>query len=751
MSNPLRAPRDYVPGQRTVFPCSYMEKSDHPKLVEIEEVGRNLDVWRAKLAVLDLAPCRSMVIPKKDTVIKNVLQTEKETYASAMNDGLQIRTRTGWAYDICKGVYACLPEECPTYPFTERDVVGTRAEATLKATGGTIYSMNRLLRYYPHKGEAVQRPCTRAEAAAALRSCGLDLSELDQDQLRPYPLIFKEDAENLRINLVADNGFPVGGDMTDTMAAQKVFGFAKTIRNKAMEVAKRSGPRAIFEWVREQEAETKEAVFWALKGKTKGDFYKKAKVGDGEMRFYNAFPRQVVLNEQVATQVLERHAKHILDNPLDIHSGIGLSLVRGGAQDLVAAMQQQLDAHGVAFVHVGDDSWVVVRAGSKLVSFALDCSSFDLTQHGDCTLEVHAALRNVLEKVDAVAANIWYALARERVVVLVGAAAVRMKHAGPSGMPLQSKVNDMLMDIMIRRVLNEGTEQEWLQEERLDALLQRVGDDMGFRVRLEDYSVQEVDTIEEFLAQAPVLFIGYYFYKEEGVVRVVADLPRSMAQMPYPSQNWVKSKHDLELREAMRLGSIYMSQGVYPLCARKAQETYQMLVEDLLEKALAKYGDVEEKALGFAVNDDVFGPAAIPSLSGLLAAVRRPLNTLWDPELPNVSTFVVLDWAGEVEEEERARGADRPVDETARYPARAMGHVAKATHPVTWANWGRPPPTAVWTPAKAPRQREQEGPSRAPGFKKTRLGVVLDEEDSEEYMSDLDDDYYENFIEYPLD
>jgi hypothetical protein len=103
----------------------------------------------------------------------------------------------------------------------------------------------------------------------------------------------------------------------------------------------------------------------------------------------------------------------------------------------VDALQVQLDAHGCGFVHVGDDSLVVVKVGDQMVSFALDCSSFDLTQHGDCTKEVHDALRGVLEQVDAVAANIWHALARERVAVIVGGAAVRMKHAGPSGMPLQ--------------------------------------------------------------------------------------------------------------------------------------------------------------------------------------------------------------------------------------------------------------------------------------------------------------------------
>lgn len=748
MSNPLRAPLNYVPGNRTVFPDAYLDLKEHPKLQDVEKVGKNLDVWRARLADLDLEPCRSMVIQKKDTVLAHVHQKTKDAYATAQNGGIQLRIRGGTAYNLCRGVFACLPESEEQYPFVTKRAVGDRAEVTLRVSGGTIYSMNRIMKYYPKRGAVLERPITKAEAATALRSCGLDLAGLEPDQLKPYPLIYDETKDsNMRINTTSDNGFPVGGDMTDALAAGKVFGFAKTIRMDAMAVAKRTGPRSLYGWVREQEESVKTSVFWALKGKTKGDSYKKGKVADAELRFYNVFPRQVMLNQQVATQVLEKHSRNILEDPETLHSGIGVSLVRGGAQQLVLALQKQLDAHGAGFTHVGDDSWVVVQVGDMLVSFALDCSSFDWTQHGDCTLEVHGALRNTLERVDAVAANLWYALARERVVVLVGGAAVRMKHAGPSGMPLQSKVNDMLMDVMIRRTLTEGTEAEWLDEGQLDKLLQRVGDGMGFKVRLEAYKALPVKTLKDFLAEAPVLFIGYYFYVEEGVVRVVADLPRSMAQMPYPSQNWVKKRHDLDLVEAMRMGSIYMSQGIYPKCARKAQETFQMLAEDLLVKAIEEYGDVEEASLKFAVSGDVHGPEAIPSLSGLLEAVRRPLGTLWDPELPSESTFVLLDWAGEVEEEERTRGADRPVDETARYPAKGLGHVAQPTHPVTWANWGRPPPTAVWTPAKAPKQREQPA-VRQVGSKKVRLGSVYPGEDSEEFLSDLDDDHYENYDDW---
>lgn len=198
--------------------------------------------------------------------------------------------------------------------------------------------------------------------------------------------------------------------------------------------------------------------------------------------------------------------------------------------------------------------------------------------------------------------------------------------------------------------------------------------------------------------------------------------------------------------EAMRLGSIYMSQGIYPEEGRAAQEAFKLTVEQMLEDVIRKYGDVQDDSLLFAVSGDVHGPAPIASLTGLLAAVRRPLSALWDWEPPMVAESELLygAWADDVEREELERGADRPADLTPSVRPVAIKHKPVPTHPATWDNWGRPPPTAVWGPDKAPRQRFRVEKVSGP-MRNARIGKVLPDDDSEGFMSDLDDDEYEEY------
>lgn len=744
MSNPLRAPTAYLPADKNTFPDAFINLKDHPKLQEIERAGKDLVAARKKIEHCDMDPFRSVAIPKHLTVIPEVHQKAGDVYATAQAGKLNFRIRSKQAHTVCSQVFRQLPDESEKFGFLTKKAVGDRASVTLSASGGTTLSLNRLAEYYPAKNSVVDNPPTREEALMALQRCGLVLRDKDSDQLKPYPLVFTEGVENMKVNLNSDNGYPVGGKLNDDLARQKVNGLARHIRSEAVAYAKLKGARALVDWKREQEESNPE--LWLVKGKTKGDYYKVSKLGAGMLRFYNAFPRQVVLNMQVATQVMERQASNI-SNGTQFHSGLGISLVRGGAEDLVDVMDQQLKLKGYAYVHVGDDSWVAVKVGEEIVLFALDCSSFDLTQHGDATLQVHTAIRDELEKVDAVAANLWFAMARERLVVLVGGAVVRMKHAGPSGMPLQSKVNDVLMDIMIDRTLSRANEATFVSESSLDALLQDVGKGMGFSVRLESYTRLPVRTIKEAIGLQPFLFVGYYFYTEEGQVRVVADLPRSMAQMPYPSQTWVKKDLELELAEAMRLGSIYMSQGIYPEEARAAQNAYKEQALLLIEKAIRNHGDVENVSLRFAVGTGPHGPDAEASLSGLKKALEKPLEELWlaPQELASTSTFISNpgDWYDDLLEEEKVRGADRPLDLTEQTKKLYVRQKAVPTHPPTWENWGRPPPTAVWGPPKAPKQQTYKtvGYTTKGKGHTTRIGKVLPEEDEEEWFDDYDSDY----------
>jgi hypothetical protein len=568
---------------------------------------------------------------------------------------------------------------------------------------GTEGSLGRIAKAYPKKGVSPPaHPITRDEAASALDYCGIRMSLLDKVYLRPYPLVPREgDAVGITVNPVSDNGFPVLGKWKDPGAAEKCMGLAKDIRAQ-LERAHREGPNGVWRWLRGMEATNKELV--AVRGKTKGDYYSPEKVERAEMRFYNAFPRQMMLNMQVATQVMEMNARPIAVDNLS-RSAIGKTLVRGGADELVEALDWQLSAHGAAYVHVGDDSWVIVRRGERLAMFALDCSNFDLTQHATVTAAVHEVVRDELRLIDPVAAELWYAYARERIVVVAGSMVRRFKHAGPSGMPLQSKVNDMLMDVMIRRTL-KGL--DTLDETAVATRVEQAGSGMGFVVRLEQYWEGDVRTLRDALAQRPFLFVGYYFHVEEGRVKVHCDVPRMLAQLPYPTTKWMR-KEEVPVKEAMRLGSIYMNLGLPTSELVPAFEEYRRTVEHMLEDALAKYGDRNEPALKWAVQEVANGPPLEPSLSGLLAAVRRPPEALWDVPAQEQAREAVASavWADMVEAEEREADAavgltrDRPAEASVR-PIRVP--VGRANvRPATLANDGRPPPTSALPRLRVPR------------------------------------------------
>jgi len=470
-------------------------------------------------------------------------------------------------------------------------------------------------------------------------------------------------------------------------------------------------------WVRE--AERARPWLVAVRGKAKADYYSQEKVVGAKMRFYNAFPRQVMLLMQQATQVMEQNARNILTG--GGHSGIGVSLVRGGAADLVGVLDLQLRARGRAYVHVGDDSWVVLRDEKlgRVHMFALDCSNFDLTQHGSVTKAVHEAVHAELRCVDAISADLWLAYARERLVVVTGSLVRRFRHAGPSGMPLQSKVNDVLMDVMVSRTLLELGEPAW-SEDQVARAVEKVGRGMGFTVRLEQYWSGQATSLVEALEQRPFLFIGYYFHVRGGQVLVCCDVPRTFAQVPFPSLRWCKSDKELQVMEAMRLGSICLNLGMPTRDLEASFAAFRGAAVQLIERTVGAFGDSADERLRWAVQESPFGTATLPSLSGLLRVLRAGPEHLWaerDVELPSHSSWLpaTTSWAEEMDREEEEEAAAlglslaRPLaDLSVRAVTLPRGRVP--THPVTAHNDGRPPPTAVWTPARPPR--EAPAPSR---------------------------------------
>lgn len=280
-------------------------------------------------------------------------------------------------------------------------------------------------------------------------------------------------------------------------------------------------------------------------------------------------------------------------------------------------------------------------------------------------------------------------------------------------MPLQSKVNDVLMDVALQRVQKRWT--RGLQEEGVDALLMGIGEGMGFSIRVEQYQELEAGTIREALKSTSFLFIGYYFHNKNGddIVRVHADIARTFSQVPYPNQKWTFAKGELAVKEAMRLGSIALGLGQPCPETKGAIAAFKAAARELVRQALNGGADVENEMLRWAVQENPWGPEVAPSLQGLLRALDRPAELLWEtrePELPSESVLLTS-WAEDVESQERidakAEGSvvDRPAGRSVR--AARIPHAQAPTHPVTARNDGRPPPTAVWGPDKPKRDQDR--------------------------------------------
>lgn len=668
---------------------------------ESAKMYKRLEVASALLNTLDMVPMKAVVIPKRDTVDPGVLQKNGEALAHAKVGVPAPRVRSALAKALVVSAYQKLPAD----GYINQSMVADKMRQVVYVDGGTEGTLGRLSKAYPKLGSPGPRyPVTVGEALSGLRNSGIDMARLPAPARRPYPLLPLDAEQGVTVNPKSDNGFPVGGQWDTPLAAQKCMGLALYV-----EETLRKAP-SVREQMLKWEAEAPHLVL--VKGKAKADFYSPNKVAGALLRFYNAFPRQIMLNMQKATQVLELNSKSILDSD-ELHTGIGISLVRGGGADLVQALDAQLGRDGAAYVHVGDDSWVVVRTVErKLCMFALDCSNFDLTQHATVTETVHAALRDELRTVDAKAAELWHYYARERMVVVTGTLVRKLKHGGPSGMPLQSKVNDVLMDVMIQRTLAKlrGTE---CTELEVAAAVEVAGAGMGFEVRLEQYWQGTAETLVEALEQQPFLFIGYYFHVRGAQVRVHADIPRTFAQVPYPSQKWTTTKRELELREAMRLGSIALNLGMPSASLEEAFGVFRTGAIELVRKVLDLHGDVKDHALRWAVQESPWATVTEPSLKGLLRALERDAGLLWlhkEPELFSTSELLPLSWGDQVEEEERreteAAGGvvDRPASVSGVRTVVPLLRPA-TTHPATRRNDGRPPPTAVWGPDRAPLER----------------------------------------------
>lgn len=732
MSNPSRAPTAPLTKQQAELAQdnldAYAVFPQTSRMAEVLQQGADIQYQMRTLGRLDMVPGYSVVVPREHSSEARVLQSKRPRPYS-VNGAVTLRRRSALAVRARAAAYKAIPEDSPE-GWPGRDVVALRCRETVRAGGGPVNTVGRLEQYYPRASQVISRPISRAEAAGALIECGLSLDRVAKEGLVPYGV--GEGSRVVSINLESSNGLPVMGKF-EGAAAVKVMSLYKMVSKELDEAYKQDPVEGVWNWVRSQENDPLRSWLVTLLGRCKVDSYRIGKVQDAALRFYNVFPRQLMLRMQQATQVMEEYAQGLLDAP-QVCSYTGVSFTHGGADRFVDELDRRLRATGEAFVHMGDDSMVAVRlSNGELMLFDLDCSSFDLTQHKDTTEAVHQVLRDELGKVDPVAAQLWYALMRTRVVLTMGSVTMRWFHGGPSGAPLQSKVNDMLMHVLIRRVLAAVPPASRTRSAMADAVEQQ-GRRMGFVVRMENARAHNVQTVREWLARTPFLFVGYYLYNARGRVQVFSDLPRTMGQMVYPSLEHM-SKEELDELEPVRLGSLILSMGEPPPHLERMMELLTGYCLGLLDRAIASGRVVDAALARWAV--ETSGGDLDLSLVGLARAIRRGPGAIWGGnELPSTSTLIPLVAPGAmISPFARAwLEARRAVLK----PARERGSEFDAVqHAPTRMNAGRPPPTTFWAPDRLPMPRGAERDfvqgerrrGRKKGAKRTGVWSDSDQED----------------------
>ncbi|QKI28957.1 hypothetical protein 1 [Lactuca sativa narna-like virus] len=721
-----------------VVPQAYFTDEERRKLGRNEEGklkkrGISIEDAQKILGQLDMAPHHSFYLLERecmDPSLQKVLVDKGKVLATAQMGSVSARLRSGFAMGVCAKIWQ---EFVPWGTISREDVV-KRCESIMGAQGGTQNTLFRLRDYYPHKARpSGLRPVKLGEAREALIRSGINVPE----EMRPLAFDPNDGDIMVSVNPDAENGYPYMGKWSDEQTHTPILVKAKEIQNSIERAYKEDPKDGVWRWLRQMEASPEDLRFVCVKGKCKADPYKKEKLVNRQMRFYNVFPRQVLLNIMRVTQVVDLCSQHATSENPRVKTAIGATLVRGGAERLVDALERSVVEDGAGYLHVGDDTWFVLEHNGEYHLFCVDCSSFDLTQRGEVTQAVHEVLRDEMMKIHPPSAQLWYAYARERCVTVVNSQVYRWKHGGPSGFPLQSKVNDMLMDVYCRRVIGnlaDALGRGWkVEESQVERALKEEGEALGFTVRLEEYACVKASSLREALEKRPFKFIGFYFYTEDDRVYAVGDFPRQFAQMPYPNSFWV-DKTKLLTMEAVRMAGIYISQGRPPMIWRPMFRRWQSAVEELLKRAIK---EAREDSLSWLPDNAFVGVSGddVASMKGLLNAVCRPWDVLWGFE-------------GELEADTYLVGKEVQVGEDLQRVTRGIVPMKPPTHPLTMRNHGRPPPTVRWTPAKAPRQYKTVY-EQIKGFRRQAGEMDYDERTEMSYdtldtfeRSEYDDDVY---------
>ncbi len=745
------------------FPASRIKLSDE----HFDRYKKYTSVKIAYEALEEFFVMRGPVpIPRELTNDPHYGTGPTDRFGTAQSKPVSVGVRTSYGQESMGAAYSKLPKE-GFEPFTQA-YVREKIESKVYASGGVETSYERIRKFLRRQKEHVNLDLpTSAEVEIALASCGFGPEAMENAVAKNLDF----GSENVvRANVHSSNGFPVRGTLADVVSAQQVFQLTQMIAEefRTRQIVPLNGRPIQFNTVAQWYQVNLDIRPWLLlvEGKVKGDFYSKSKVEESLLRFYNVFPRQLMLYMQQATQGAEDAALNCLSPRVSdnyVHTAKGVTFVKGGADDMVSVMDQELREKGMAWVHAGDDTFAAISDGSTALLFSIDATSFDLTQHSAVMRPIVDRMVELLRPLHADAAELWGQMQMKRLVAMGKSLVVEMTHGGPSGSPLQSVKNDVLMEIVMMRLYDKlGALMRELGKETfvpdatvLDRCIQEVGKGLDLQLRLEDCAqVKRTDAswkgssssffgIREALMERPFLFLGYYLHgnPQTGKIYPYIDIARSLAQRPFKGLKWHKSHQALQVAEAMRLGSMMMGCGIPPESLKEAHEAQRTHAVKLLKDTLGMFGDVDCGKLAWAIGESVYGGEVIPSLSGLVAAFDAERDrTLYDFMVTPMQIRLLptppvsLSWADEVEQEEELRRADlEKRGEVVMGPIVVKGLQVKVQPPRLGATLARAGLLAPVVPGAVQKRVAQRSEQFAKDKVRGKVRVEAFKEDSDGY------------------
>lgn len=640
------------------MPSCWFTEGEVAQLAINEENFSNKEKVFELLSDTSLVPCPSRYLERALAVgepyktqfkragaemrVKGKDPSDATVLANSPLEKVRFRKRSGEAREVSNILYALLPLET-------RDLVFSRVVETTQFSGGVQHTLGRLAEMgtsdvtYVDGKKITLRVISDGEAAGAANASGVPkLSFTARSRPRLYPSVTVEDA--IRLNVDADAGFPTGGcfrdtevkDVTDSILQEFDFkmGRCPDFDTKL---------RVLEEWRRS------EPLKFLFKGKAKNaDPMKRSKILAGKARFINVCPQWAKIAMMRGTQALEMDCRNVLQSPASVRTFKGATIAHGGAMALDMILDNRAHRDAYAYTTTGDDTktlWYLLDGTAML---SLDVTIFDLMQRLRMKLAILAYLRDSLKQYDESAAALWWMLSLMREVTIAGECTVEMTDGGPSGMPLQSLVNDMIMNVFMSRLVSLAKAElgvSDLSDERrtfncsrahFDAwvpnAIERVGATMCFEARVDEKLLSHALTMRGALVKSSLLYVGYNFYtRADGLVLPFIDLPRAMAQWVYPNTSYTREKARFKISEWIRLGATMLGWGVPPTHLAPSVAAAALLIQ-------GKLRGLTDEALP-ELNESAFAGVDLPrTIHGLARALTDLSSTYMPPKLGSETT-----------------------------------------------------------------------------------------------------------------